>query len=424
MVDSLQRGRVELRVRWDGGAKGRKSRRVPITPKLAAALKRYEAGHRPDTTFPHLLINEYSRPYEVGGIDSMEGDNEFGLWLRKRRLERKLTQGQLGDLADLSRRWLVEIEAGRAEPTFSAGLRLIDALDADVTDVPGLSRYRSRARPSAAKLASEADTNRRELLQGVLAALTGADLIDLERLASIVSASQPDAITVREAEAVTALLKAQWYTMRPAALLPSASTHLAALKSRLPGSRDLCSVAGWTALLAGALLGKVHRRGDAYSQYALAEALAREAGDSALLATVLVKRRGLVYWRRGGNGDPHRALDLLGQAEATVGPAAPPLLRTVILATRAEDRATVGDETGCLRDLEAAEAALQPSADHSFGPRAPAELGAVRGACESLLGRHQDAVETFDWALREMDPAFAAWRATVAADREAALAAG
>jgi integrase len=71
MVDSLQRGRVELRVRWDGGAKGRKSRRVPITPKLAAALTRYEARHRPDTTFPHLLISEHSRPYEVAGIDSM-----------------------------------------------------------------------------------------------------------------------------------------------------------------------------------------------------------------------------------------------------------------------------------------------------------------------------------------------------------------
>lgn len=27
---------------WSAGAKGRKSRRVPITPKLAAAIKRYE----------------------------------------------------------------------------------------------------------------------------------------------------------------------------------------------------------------------------------------------------------------------------------------------------------------------------------------------------------------------------------------------
>jgi site-specific recombinase XerD len=71
MVDSFQRGRVELRVRWDGGAKGRKSRRVPITPKLAAALKRYEARHRPDTDHPHLLISEHGRPYGVGGIDSM-----------------------------------------------------------------------------------------------------------------------------------------------------------------------------------------------------------------------------------------------------------------------------------------------------------------------------------------------------------------
>jgi len=35
MLDSLARGRVELRVRWDGGAKGHKARRVPITPKLA-----------------------------------------------------------------------------------------------------------------------------------------------------------------------------------------------------------------------------------------------------------------------------------------------------------------------------------------------------------------------------------------------------
>ncbi len=70
MVDSMLRGRVELRVRWGGGAKGRKSRRVPITPKLAAALKRYEARHRPDTEYPHLLISEHGRPYEVGGIDS------------------------------------------------------------------------------------------------------------------------------------------------------------------------------------------------------------------------------------------------------------------------------------------------------------------------------------------------------------------
>jgi integrase len=72
VVDSMQRGRVELRVRWDAGAKGRKSRRVPITPKLAAALKRCEARHRPDAENPHLLISEHGRLYNVAGVDSLK----------------------------------------------------------------------------------------------------------------------------------------------------------------------------------------------------------------------------------------------------------------------------------------------------------------------------------------------------------------
>ena len=61
MTDSLGTGRVELRVRWNAGAKGRKSRRVPITPKLAAAIKRYEARHRRDTDLPQLLVNGIGR---------------------------------------------------------------------------------------------------------------------------------------------------------------------------------------------------------------------------------------------------------------------------------------------------------------------------------------------------------------------------
>jgi integrase/recombinase XerD len=71
MLDSVQRGRVELRVRWDAGAKGRKSRRVPITPKLAAAIKRYEARQRPDVPHRELLINHIGRPYQRFGIDQM-----------------------------------------------------------------------------------------------------------------------------------------------------------------------------------------------------------------------------------------------------------------------------------------------------------------------------------------------------------------
>jgi site-specific recombinase XerD len=71
MLDSMQRGRVELRVRWDGGANGKKSRRVPITPKLAAAIKQYEARHRLDVEHPHMLINERGMPYGRFGIDAI-----------------------------------------------------------------------------------------------------------------------------------------------------------------------------------------------------------------------------------------------------------------------------------------------------------------------------------------------------------------
>jgi integrase len=71
MTDSLGHGHVELRVRWNAGAKGRKSRRVPITAKLAAAIKRYEAGHRGDADLPQLLINEHGNPYQGPGIKSM-----------------------------------------------------------------------------------------------------------------------------------------------------------------------------------------------------------------------------------------------------------------------------------------------------------------------------------------------------------------
>jgi integrase len=71
VLDSIERGRVELRVRWDGGAKGRKSRRVPITPKLAASIKRYEARERPSGRCAALLINERGEPYQRYGVDAM-----------------------------------------------------------------------------------------------------------------------------------------------------------------------------------------------------------------------------------------------------------------------------------------------------------------------------------------------------------------
>jgi integrase len=71
MADSMERGRAELRVRWDAGAKGQKTRRVPITPQLAVAIRRYASKVRPEVKHPQLLIGVRHRPFVRWGIDSM-----------------------------------------------------------------------------------------------------------------------------------------------------------------------------------------------------------------------------------------------------------------------------------------------------------------------------------------------------------------
>lgn len=71
MLDSLDRGVVELRVRGEAGAKGKRARRVPVVPKLAAEITRYVARHRPEVAYPNLLINEDGRPYGLWGIDAV-----------------------------------------------------------------------------------------------------------------------------------------------------------------------------------------------------------------------------------------------------------------------------------------------------------------------------------------------------------------
>ncbi|HEX6350822.1 MAG TPA: tyrosine-type recombinase/integrase, partial [Candidatus Dormibacteraeota bacterium] len=71
MLDSLERNRAELRVRWEAGAKGRKSRRIPITPKLAVHIKRYEARHRPGVDCPALLVNQRGHEFDRFGLDAM-----------------------------------------------------------------------------------------------------------------------------------------------------------------------------------------------------------------------------------------------------------------------------------------------------------------------------------------------------------------
>ena len=71
MIDSLDRGYAELRIRWDAGAKGRRSRRVPITPQLAASIKRYVSKHRAESSETGLLLNRRAEPFIKGGVEAL-----------------------------------------------------------------------------------------------------------------------------------------------------------------------------------------------------------------------------------------------------------------------------------------------------------------------------------------------------------------
>jgi len=59
-LDSLDRGHADLRLRWDAGTKGVKTRRVPVCTRLVTEVKRYEARHQPETRRDALLIRSAS----------------------------------------------------------------------------------------------------------------------------------------------------------------------------------------------------------------------------------------------------------------------------------------------------------------------------------------------------------------------------
>jgi transcriptional regulator with XRE-family HTH domain len=267
----------------------------------------------------------------------------------------------------------------------------------------------------------EDEADRREFSRLAALSLAGVFVpggVDVERLA----AAAVDGAWLRDAEAVTNGFLAQWYAATPAVLVPPVVAHLVTLQQALPGSPELENLTGRTALLAGHLLLMVQRTGEARTCYALTESLARDTRDDELVMAALICRSALHDWRRGR--DPQRSAELVEAAAGMLSPGTSPHLRVWALARRAEERAGAGDALGFERDMTAAEAALRPGRAAYWGPpRDAAELAAVRGAAELLLGRHRDAADTLAWTLERMNPDAVNWRALVAADRDRALAA-
>jgi hypothetical protein len=251
---------------------------------------------------------------------------------------------------------------------------------------------------------------------GWLAAAAGAvGTVDVERLAWPII----DAAWLADAEIVSMGLAGQREAVEAAVLLPAVLGHLAALESMLPASAELTAR---TALLAGDLLLGYRapigtrtrlRLGEAYRCFVLAESL----GSPAVAARSMNSRATF----HDQSGDLPTALTL--QDEAVCRGAAAQTMGAGLLARRAELHAKAGHDLAALRDLDCAESALGGAREWwCHNPASAVELAAYRGVVLSSLSRHTEAADALTWVLDRMDPSKIMWRATVAADRDAALA--
>lgn len=194
----------------------------------------------------------------------------------------------------------------------------------------------------------------------------------------------------------------------PTSLLPAVQDHLQHLRGLLELSqlsahrRRLLSLAARTAGLAGYLSFRCENRGDARTQYALAETLAREAGDGPALAFTLTARSVLCSAVPGGGvaADTSLTLPLLDEAERRAGSSAP-FVRAWVHMRRSDEQALAGEAAASERDLQEADRWLargRTDGDPFYG--SAAGLAGYRASRAVLLGRPADAIEAVEAELR------------------------
>lgn len=325
--------------------------------------------------------------------------------VRRVRTQRGLSQASLARLAGCSTRYVLDLEAGRVNPRLGD---LLDIARALRTKLEALLSQDSRSDVAAGTLETEGSPAQRRQFFAWLAGMAGAAaVVDLERLAGLTV----DETYLRDAETITIGLARQRSTVSPATLIPAAAGHLSALEAMLPATAELTARTG---LLVGSLLGSDGRLPASYRVCGMVASLGSEAVRS--------KALNIQAWVHGQRGDSKSGLVLQDQA-VRVGSDSSRLLAG-LLGLRAELHAMSGNDLPAMRDLDAAQTSLSGGYEwYFFGPENDVELGAYRGTVLAALGRHREAVETFDWVLEHMDPSKVLWRQHVATDRDRALSA-
>lgn len=363
---------------------------------------------------------------------------EDGKWIsladriRHRREQLGLNQDVVAPQIRRSRRWYVDFEAGKVDPPLGALQALASVLRTDLDWM--LQEYLTAQRKGTVgagkgKLESQEDeeTRRRRFLQHLLTLLAGADLLDGQRLmAGWTDPRRVDERMLDDLEAFTRTFVERRHTASPRHLLSLVDGHLTTLSNLLDSSPylRLHGLTSETAWLAGWLAFRADRHVQALAYASFGESLAEEANDGPHRALALLLRAHLhSSIPRGGRlGNTKLALAALNEAEAAAGAGAPPLMRTELLARRAEEHAVVGDRAAAERDLDAAvrELSRGRSDDRMFGHWNLGLVAGFRGHCLHLLDEPLAAVDLLQQAVQNMDPSLN--RSVAVADLGAAWA--
>ena len=280
----------------------------------------------------------------------------------------------------------------------------------------------------------EDDVRRRLFLQ-YLSVVTGATMLDWDRLAATLRGQlgPADRVLVDDLEAITRSYARQVETVAPGSLLPALRSHLAVLTGSVHGGqpdavrRRLLSLTGETAVLAGRLSWLLDNRGEARRCWTLAADLGREAGDETLIASTLGMQRVFhsTIPNRGQYGRTDRALAVLDAAESRLSGTSSPYVRMMVLLSRAEDHAALGDADASQRDLEAAETSLASAAGQDDGLYArwdTARIAGYRGSCALALDRPEEASTVLEGALAATSETLIGQRCAVVTDLATAYA--
>jgi len=314
-------------------------------------------------------------------------------------------------MSTMSRRWVIDLEHGRVDPTLTELQRLAHSLEVPIESIlngPERSTSDGQHQPDQGgavllaygKLAltrATSQVNRRDFMRWA-ATIGVAALTDAEHFAL---AADPN--LVDDLRQLNLDYGRRARTASPRTLVPVLRGHLSltkALMDRASGSRHrhLLSVVAEASALTGTLSYRADNRGDAGLYLTWALKLAREADDRTLQATVLTMLRGVFSTVPSGGLEGNTTMALAASDEACqlLDRHTPPIVRTYALVSRAEEYAVVGEEASCRRDLEQAERAFaqvdHPNLDGYFYHWDSVRLASWRGNCELLLEREREAV--------------------------------